>query len=101
MRHEGLGGRGRQPQRSHGVVTLEKVVRELDDVGAPLAQRGHAHVDAAQAIEQVGPKQPLLDEILQTAVRSGNDPDVDAMCAVSADALDGQILDGAQQLGLC
>ena len=81
-------------------MALEKVQGELQDVGATLAQRGHPNVDAAQAIEQIGPKQPLLDQGRQAAVGRGDDPDVHPAGRVTADALDGEILNRTKQLGL-
>ena len=60
----------------------------------------HPDVDAAQAVEQIGPEQLTLDHRRQTAVGGGHDADVHPARAVAADALDGQILNGPQQLGL-
>jgi hypothetical protein len=41
-----------------------------------------------------------VDQQAQAAIGGGNDADVDAVGAVAADPLDGEILDGAQQLSL-
>ena len=78
----------------------EKVLHQLEDVAAPLAKRGHADVDAAQAIEQIGAERPLLHEIRESAIGRGDDPDVDPVHTVAADAFDGKILNRAQQLRL-
>ena len=51
-------------------------------------------------VVQVGTKQLTLDQRLQTAIGGGDDSRVDAVRAVAADALDGEVLNGAQQLGL-
>ena len=83
-----------------GAVTLEKVVGELQHIGPPFAQRRHANVHTAQAIEQIGPEQPAVDHLGQAPVGGRDDPDVDATGAVAADPLDGQILNRPQQLGL-
>ena len=81
-------------------MPLKEILRELQNVGPSLAQRRHTDVDAAQAIEEVRPKQPTLDESRQAAVGCGDDPDVDAVRALAADPLDREILDGPQQFGL-
>ena len=78
----------------------EEVDRELQDVFAPLPQRRHMNVDAAQAVEQVGAKQPPRDQLRERSVGRRDDAGVDATGAGAADALDRQVLDRAQQLGL-
>ena len=65
-----------------------------------MPQRRHANLDAAQPIEQIGAEQPAIDEPRQRAIRRGDDPRVDLPRAAAADALDRQVLDDAQQLGL-
>ena len=65
-----------------------------------LAERRHTNVDAAQPIEQIGPEQSLLHQRRKTAIGRRDDPDVDAVAGIPADALDRQILDRAKQLGL-
>ena len=79
-------------------MTLEKVRGELEDVGAALAQGGHADVDAAQAIEEIRTEEPLLDQCRETAIGGGDDPDVYPMRAVAPDPLDCQILTAENQL---
>ena len=41
-----------------------------------------------------------IDQVRQAPVRGGDDPDVEALGGVAADALHGEILDRTQQLGL-
>src|SRR5438105_13306455 len=81
-------------------MALEKIQRELQNVGPALAKRRHADIDAAEAIEKVRSEQPLLHQRRQAAIRCRDDPDVHSLNGVTADALNGEILDGAQQLGL-
>ena len=69
-------------------MTLEEIEGELLDVGAPLAKRRYADVDAAQTIEQVRAEQPLFDQRREAAVGGRDDPDVDAVAAVAAEAFD-------------
>ena len=69
-------------------MSLEKIRGQFLDVGPALAQRRHANVDAAEPIIQIGPKQLALDQIPQAAIGRGDDPDVDAVGAIAADALD-------------
>ena len=81
-------------------MALQKIVRELENVGAPLAERRYAHVDTAQPVEQVRAKDTSLDEFGQPPVGCRDDSNVDAMRAASADPLHGEILYRAQQLRL-
>src|SRR5207237_2830166 len=64
------------------------------------AQCRHTNVDAAEAVEQIQPEQPAVDELAQALVGRGDDSDIDAVRAVAADALDRQVLNRAKQLGL-
>jgi hypothetical protein len=95
---ERVGGRGRQPKRPGDAVALEKVPRELENVGATLAKRRHTHVDAAQPVIEVGTKQLPLDQLQQTAVGGGDNPDVEPVGGGAADALHGEILNGPESL---
>src|SRR5262249_34868595 len=81
-------------------MTFEKEIGQLRDVGPPLAERGDAHVDATQAIEQIRTKGAALDEVGEAAVSRRDDSNVDAVRASPADPLDGEILNGPKQLRL-
>src|SRR5471030_2253276 len=81
-------------------MPLEKVQGELQNVGTTLAECRHANVDPAQAIEEIWAEEPLLDQRGQAAIGRRHNPDIHAMAAVPADALDGEVLDGAQEFGL-
>jgi hypothetical protein len=43
----------------------QKILRQLEDVGAALPQRRHVRVDAAQPIVEIGPKELPADQIGQ------------------------------------
>src|SRR5262245_15284459 len=81
-------------------MALEKVPRELEDVGTPLSERWHSDVDAAQAIEQIRSKQLPLDQSGETSVRGGDDSHVNTAGRMAADPLNRQILNGSEQLRL-
>ena len=63
-------------------------------------KRRHLDVDAIQPVVQIEPELPLLDERGERPVRRDDDPRVDLTGAAPAHALDREILDRAQQLGL-
>ena len=58
------------------------------------------HLDAAEPVEQVGAEQPVRNEPAEAAIRRRDDAHVDAPPAGAADPLDGEVLDGTQELGL-
>ena len=64
-------------------------------------KRWHLHVHSMQPVVKVQPESPQLDQPRERAVGRHDDPRVDPARAEAADALDGQILNGAQELGLC
>ena len=68
-------------------MPIEEISGELQDVRLALAQGRHVNLHAAQPVEQVRTEQPLGHELLQTAVGGGDNPDIDAMDAVTADDL--------------
>ena len=65
-------------------MALEKILRQLDHVFPPVTERGDLDVDTVEAIVQVQPEAPLLNEHCEGAVRRYDDPRVDAPRAVSA-----------------
>src|SRR5204862_5632987 len=76
--HQGIGRRGRETPFAAHAVAFQKIVRELENVGAPLAECRYAHVDTAQAVEQVRAKATSLDEFGQPPVGCRDDSNVDA-----------------------
>jgi hypothetical protein len=100
VRQQRLGRCCRQPQPPGGPVAVEEVARQLQDVVAPFAKRRHTNVNAAQPIEEIRTEQFAIDQLAERPVGCRDNADVDAVNAVAADPLDGQVLDGPQQLGL-
>ena len=50
-------------------MPFEEVPREFKDVLPPLPQRRHLDVDATQAVVEIEPESPLLDERGERSVR--------------------------------
>ena len=81
-------------------MPFEEVPRQFEDVVAPVPQRRDLHVDSVEPIEEIQPEPVLLDELGQRPVGGDDDAGVDAASGRAADAFDGEVLDGTQQLGL-
>src|SRR5690606_37210249 len=79
---------------------LEEMARELHDVVAALAERRNVDREYAQAIVEVLAEASRGDLLLEIAVRRRDDPDVDRVRAVVADALELALLEHAQELAL-
>ena len=77
-----------------------EVIDEQRDVAPARAQRRHVQLDAAQAVVEIRPEASGLDERGETPVGRRHDADVNLPRVLPADALDGQILQHAQELGL-
>ena len=78
----------------------QEVIGQRRDVLAPLAQRRQQDRHDVQAVEQVFAELPVVGELLQAALRSGDDPHVDRDRLRPADAFDRPVLQHAQQLHL-
>ena len=98
---QGLVRRRRQRERPRISVPFEKVVRQLDDVVGPLPQWRHRDLNAGEPVIQIRPKETLLHQPRQRPVRRRYDAGVHAAHAMTADALDGDLLNRPQQLRLC
>ena len=70
------------------------------DVGRPLSQRRHGHLDHVEAIEQVLAEPSGGDFRLQIAVRGGKDANIAGPGLRVAHALVAALLQQSQQLGL-
>jgi hypothetical protein len=81
-------------------MSIEEVPRQLQDVIPAGAKRRHLHVDSIQPVVQVQPEAAMLDHLGERTVRGHDDPGVDVADAAAADALDREILNRAQKLGL-
>ncbi len=76
------------------------MLRELEHVGRPLAQRRDLQVHDVEAEQQVLAEGAFAHRLDQIAVRGRDDADVDRHRLGAADAVDHALLDGAQELGL-
>ena len=81
-------------------MTIEEVPRQLEDVIPARPKRRHLHVDAIELVIQVQPEAAMLDHLGKGTIRGDDEPRVDLTSAAAADALDREVLDGVQQLGL-
>ena len=81
-------------------MTIEKVVRKLENVLASIAKRRHLNIDAVQPVVQIGSEPPLRNQRGQRTIRRDNDSRVDAARAMAAHPLDRQILNCPQQFRL-
>src|SRR5919206_514792 len=67
---------------------------------APLLQRGHVERHDVEAVEEVFAEAPRRDLLFEVAVRRGDEADVHADGPVAAHALEGALLQDAQELDL-
>src|SRR5690242_19810060 len=96
MQTEDAGGGARQPRWTDGIAAAQKRVGNLNDVLTAVAERRDTDFDRAEAEVQVAPEMPLIDQGAQAAIGRHDQPHVDAAGGLAADALDHEILDGAQ-----
>ena len=93
----------RQRPRRHAVgggVFPDEILRQLDHVGRPLAQRRDFQIDDVEPEQQVLAEAAVAHRLGEIAVGGGDDADVDRHRPRAADAVDDALLDRAQQLGL-
>ena len=90
-----------------GVVEAEAAGRPLGEVGRQgrdvleaVPQRPAARSGTRRAVPEVLAEAALGDHRAQVAVGGGDDPDVDALRLLAADALEGAVLEDAQQAHL-
>ena len=81
-------------------MALEEIVGQFGDVFSPVPQRWDLHVDSVQPVVQVDPEPSVRHQFRQRFIGRDDDAGVDFAGAAAAHALDGEILDGAQQLRL-
>ena len=95
------GGRDvRDALTEFGVVEVDVEIDELWDVAGPLTQRGKGDRHDVEAIIQIGAEPPLLDLVLEIAIRGGNDADIHMDVRGAADPLECLLFQKPQQLGL-
>ena len=78
----------------------DEFVDQHRDVLHPLAQRGHLDGEYVEPVEEIFPETVLGDHLFQVLVRRGNDAHVRLLGLVATDALEGALLQHAQQLDL-
>ena len=98
---EAIHGVGRDHALAEGLGVLgQEVLGEQRDVAAPLAERGQRERHHVQPVEEVLAEAPLLHHALEVAVGGGEHAHVHPDQLVAADALEGALLERAQQLHL-
>src|SRR5579871_5759739 len=83
-----------------GGIFLDEVLRELEYVGGPLAQRRNFQVHHIEAEQQVLAEGALAHRLDQVAVRGRENADIDRHRPAAADPIDHPLLDGTQELRL-
>ena len=78
----------------------EKVPDEVRDVLAALAERRDRKGDDVDPVEEVLAEGPFLHLLPEVLVRRADDPHVDGLLGVPADAPDDALLKGAEELDL-
>src|SRR6185503_8721375 len=78
----------------------EEVLGDARQVPEARAERGHFERDAAEAVVEVFAELAALDHRLEVAVRRADDPAVRADRRGAADALEGALLEDAEQRDL-
>ena len=81
-------------------MPLEEVVSELHHIPPTFPQRRHLHLNANEPVVQIHPEPAVGHQTCQRPVGGNHDPRVDPAGTKAAHPLDGEILDGSQQLGL-
>jgi hypothetical protein len=100
---EGLHGEGGDVlnvEAHAGVVEAHEEADELWDVLGALAEGGEVEVDDFEAVVEVFAEGGFVDHGLEVAVGGGEDLYVDADEVGAADAAEGLLFDGAEELGL-
>jgi len=101
---------GQEAARAGGVIPsmrasvrggelLDEVVDENGDIGSPGAERRQIDRDDAKAVVEVLAEFPVLDQVLEVAVRGGDQAHIDGDRDVGADAVHAALFEDAQELG--
>ena len=83
-----------------GREPLQERTGEHDDVAAPQTKRWHVEMHHVEAVEEVLAEAPLANLGRQVSIRRCDDAYVDRDRVASADALEGSLLQDAQELRL-
>ncbi len=78
----------------------QKLLGKQPDIPLALAQGWRLDQDDVEAIVEIFAKSSLGDALLEIAIGSRDDPDIDANVLEPADLPEGALLDGAQELDL-
>ena len=81
-------------------VALEEVLGERRHVARPLAERRQRHAHDVEPVEEVQAEEPVPDGGAEVAVGRGDEPDVGLDGPRPADALEGLVLEHAEELRL-
>ena len=92
--------RERGQRQRGGLQAAQEVLRQRDEVLAPLAQGRQMDLEDVQAEEQVVPERPLGHASLQILVRGGQDAHVECLRLVAAHGQHLVMFQHAQQLHL-
>src|SRR5688572_26464414 len=79
-------------------ILVHEVMDEQRDVFGTLAQRRQVHRKHVDAVVEVLTKAAALDELIEIAIRGGDDANVDAAILIVADAPELLALQDAQEL---
>lgn len=83
-----------------GAEFLEKAVGEEDDVCFPCAKGRHEEVDDVETEVEVFAKGLFTHELFEVFVRCGDEANIDFYGLIRANALNGTLGDGAEELDL-
>ncbi len=75
-----------------------EMLGEQRDVLSPLAQRRDGHDIEGETVQEIAAEAALIGQRRQIDISGGDDADVDTLHVVAADALEGAVLDDAQDL---
>jgi hypothetical protein len=78
----------------------EEVLGEQGHVVEPVAQRRHLDLDHVEAVIEIFAERAAADHLGEVAVGRGDDAHVDLDRLLAADALEAELLQDAQELGL-
>src|SRR5258708_4634233 len=75
-----------------------EMLGEQRDVLSPVAQRRDGHDIEGETVQEIAAEAALIGQRRQIDISGGDDADVDTLHVVAADALEGAVLDDAQDL---
>jgi hypothetical protein len=97
---DGPGMEGTDVPTEFAVERGHDVVGHEDDIDLAFAERGQVDGDDTEPVVEVLSEEPLVDAALEILVGGGDDAGIAGDEFVPADAVEGAVLDEAQELGL-